>query len=935
MRKTLAVAMFALTAVTALARPEQAASLTSASFETMKILIDALVRLQVTKPGDPSRGALECPGCGVYHTRAAEAVYPLAMAFQKTRDEKYRESARFLAEWLFRQQQPDGSCLETPWTWTGTTADQLLMLAEAFPIISPGLPAAEESRWKESIRRAADYLVKVMDPGFASINYCPTTAAALMVTHAIIPDPAYVRKAGRLAHQVLAKMDDAGFIQGEAARAHGVKYGVDLGYEMDMSLWGLGLYAKLNGDTTVDHAVSRSLAKNLPFVYPNGAVDGSWGSRCYKWTTYGSKTADGCQILFGLYGDADPRYITAAMRNLEYLRSMISGGMLGNGPGHWSMFPEQTCIYPTFARAKNLALTVRYAVQQSSQTPPLPSDRPGWLRVYPTVNVAVARSANFMMTASAYSYRDPSRTNGGQYNQHPTGGSVCNLWAAGAGFLTTSSQTRYVRGESIHMPVIADSAICLTPRIEYCDSLGYFTNLYEFEGRMTARAAAESVAVITTSGEMKDEGWLPGGVGFTITNVLFDDAVEKSVTLSFHDRRPTVRVIEPVVTGEGTAVEFAGARRLFIRAPQRTFIVDLLEGAAEFSTDREFPVYRFPFPAMQATPIVILVPPPSAGTVQTVRYRIAVEGRHSDEFPRDTYFTMSSALERVKQTYASASAPRPVRRAGLITEKGIVYAKRGGRTLRMDLFRPASAGRAPLPAVLLIHGGGWRSGDRSMEIPMAERFARNGYVAAVVEYRLSPEARYPAALCDCRDALRWLRGKASRYSIDTNRIAVLGGSAGGHLATLLGTPGEADSCSGLPGGRRARSDVRAVVNFDGPVDLTDPVESGKDDDPAKPSSAKLWLGFTYAERPELWKSASPALLVNAQTPPVLFVNSSQPRYRAGRDRMISRMKEFGIQSGVVEIPDSPHTFWILEPWSEKAFEVARAFLDRQLKSGGR
>jgi pectinesterase len=408
--------------------------------------------------------------------------------------------------------------------------------------------------------------------------------------------------------------------------------------------------------------------------------------------------------------------------------------------------------------------------------------------------------------------------------------------------------------------------------------------------------------------------------------VLFDEAVEKTITLSFHDRRPTVRVIEPVVTAEGTSIQFAGARRLFIRTPKRTFIVDLLDGAAEFSTDREFPMYRFPFPAMQATPIVILVPPPSTGTIQTLRYRIAVEGRSASDVPRDTYFTMSTALERAKRTHPLARIPSQAGRSGLVTAQGLVYVKRGTRPLHLDLCRPASA-RGALPAVLIIHGGGWRSGDRSMEVPMAQRFARNGYVAAVVEYRLSAEARYPAALSDCRDALRWLRANASRYSIDTNRIAVLGGSSGGHLAALLATSGEADSCSGPR--------VRAVVDFDGPVDLTAPEESGKDEDPARPSSAKLWLGFTYAERPELWRNVSPAFLVNEHAPPVLFVNSSQPRYRAGRDRMISRMKEFGIESAVVEIPDSPHTFWLLDPWSEQAFDAARTFLDRQLKTGGR
>ena len=621
------IALVLVMSTSATLHPEEKVSLRAACIETMMDLTNALLRLQVTTLEDPDRGALACPGCGVYHTRAAEAVYPLAVAFQQTGEEKYRDAARALAEWLFRQQKPEGQWEETPWTWTGTTADQLLMLAEAYAVLEPDLPGAEKKSWRGSMKAAADYLVRYMDPAFASINYCPTTAAALVITDRIIPDRAYVQKAKRLADQVLAKMDESGFIQGEAARAHGVKYGVDLGYEMDMSLWGLGLYARLAGDSVVDSAVRRSLAKNLPFVYPNGAVDGSWGSRCYKWTTYGSKTADGCQILFSLYGQEDPVYITAAMRNLAYLRTMISRGLVGNGPHYWQIFPGKTCIYPTFARAKNLALAFSYGPRRPVPALPLPSDRGGWLRTYPTVSVAVARSANFMMTVSGYSYRDPSWTNGGQYNQHPTGGSICNLWAKGGGFLTTSSQTRYVRGETIHMPVMDDSAICLTPRIEYRDSLGYFTNLYEFEGRMTARSAAESVAIVTTAGELKDERWLPGGVAYTVSNVLFDDAVEKSITIAFHDRRPLIRIVEPIVTREDTKIEFAGAGRVLIHVPGRVFVVDLLEGGTEIVSDSLHPTYMFPFPAVKATPLVILVPPPATGTVQKIRYRIALETR--------------------------------------------------------------------------------------------------------------------------------------------------------------------------------------------------------------------------------------------------------------------------------------------------------------------
>ena len=345
-------------------------------------------------------------GVQSFAPRAAEAVYPFAVVFQQSGDKRYRDAAVSVAHWLFKQQLAEGQWKETPWEWTGTTADQLLMLSLSFPILKPSLSSAQQKMWLHSIERAADYLVQYMSPDFASINYCPTSAAALAITHRLVPKPVYLIKANTLARWTIAKMDEDGFIQGEAARSHGVKYGVDLGYEMDMSLWGLGLYARTTGDKSVDEVVRKSLAKNLYFVYPNGAIDGSWGSRCYKWSAFGSKTADGSQVLFSLFANEDSRYATAAIKNLRYLRTMIKDGMIGNGPHFWQIFPSQLCNYPTFARAKNLAMAFSFDSSQNHFMPPLPSEEAGWMKFYPTVNVTLARSRNFMVTVSAYGYKD-------------------------------------------------------------------------------------------------------------------------------------------------------------------------------------------------------------------------------------------------------------------------------------------------------------------------------------------------------------------------------------------------------------------------------------------------------------------------------------------------------------------------------------------------
>ncbi len=581
-------------------------SLKDECLRTLLVLSDALVGLQRGDRDNPDFGAIDCPEDGVLHTRASEALYPLAVSFKHTGDDRYLRAAIDTGAWLMAQQQPGGEWIETPWDWTGTTADQLLMMTLAYPILEEHLGEAEQAAWKTSMRRAADFLHDKMSPDFASINYCPTTAAVMMTAHQVMPDERYPEKARELARWVCAKMDEDGFITGEAARVYGVKYGVDLGYEMDMSLWGLALYARLANDELVDGYVRRSLAKNLYFVFPQGMIDGSWGARCYKWTTYGSKTADGSQILFSLYAADDARYRTAAIRNLEYLRTMIRDGLVGYGPHFWDL-PEMgaPCNYPTFARAKNLAMAVELGDQGAGPTPPLPSDRPGWLKFYPTVDVALARTENFMGTVSAYGYKNVAKWGGvGKYLHFPTGGSLCNLWVEGHGLLQTSSQTRYFRGEEMHMPVLEEDILALTPRIEYQDELGYFTNLYERDGRVHA-VKTELGFVITAAGELTDDQQFPGGVGYVWEHRFGDFAVEKRVTVRYHDRNPAVRIVEPFMHNPGMSFRRVDDRTVMIEGGGRDFRFEVISGDVTLELGQDESRFWFPFPSIKCYPIVL------------------------------------------------------------------------------------------------------------------------------------------------------------------------------------------------------------------------------------------------------------------------------------------------------------------------------------------
>jgi acetyl esterase/lipase len=301
------------------------------------------------------------------------------------------------------------------------------------------------------------------------------------------------------------------------------------------------------------------------------------------------------------------------------------------------------------------------------------------------------------------------------------------------------------------------------------------------------------------------------------------------------------------------------------------------------------------------------------------------------EIPRDTSFTLSNTAPKIYKQFSHAQLVEAKLPSGVVALENVVYARYGERQLHLDLFSPGEKAQVPLPGVILIHGGGWRSGNRQMEWPMAQHLAANGYVTATVEYRLSIEALYPAGVYDLKGAIRWMRANAARYNIDTNKIAVYGCSAGGTLAAFLGTTGDMKKFEGMAGYAERSSKVQAIVDVDGVLDFTNPAESAKDDDPKKPSAGKLWFGASFKEKPDVWKEASPINYVGSGTAPILFVNSALERFHAGRDEMVEQLNRLKIYSEVHTIPDTPHPFWLFHPWFDEASGYIVKFLNRTFK----
>jgi len=293
----------------------------------------------------------------------------------------------------------------------------------------------------------------------------------------------------------------------------------------------------------------------------------------------------------------------------------------------------------------------------------------------------------------------------------------------------------------------------------------------------------------------------------------------------------------------------------------------------------------------------------------------------------DTTYTISSTAKNILKDYPGTSLVIPYKPADISVDLNAIYKKIGKRELSADIYYSQMNLVNKKPAIIMIHGGGWRSGNKLMEQYTAIQLASLGYFCIAIEYRLSPEAVYPAAVIDILDAVNWVKENGNKYSADTSKIVLMGESAGGHLASLAGIKWEY-FYSILLKKQGCQANISAIINIDGVMDMTVPSESGKDTIADKPSAAKQWIGYTFNDRPELWKGVSPVNYIDKNTPPMLFINSSMDRFHAGRDEAIEKMRLLNIYSEVHSIPDSPHSFWFFHPWIDEALNYIKLFLDK-------
>lgn len=243
-----------------------------------------------------------------------------------------------------------------------------------------------------------------------------------------------------------------------------------------------------------------------------------------------------------------------------------------------------------------------------------------------------------------------------------------------------------------------------------------------------------------------------------------------------------------------------------------------------------------------------------------------------------------------------------------------------GTKLEFD-FYPASDASSLSPAIILVHGGGWTGGTRAGFVPIAEAFNKLGYAVLNIEYRLATQAKFPAAVLDVAAAVRWTKAHAKEHQIDPERIFLVGGSAGGHLAAMVATTAHTDNYNDGKNWADQSSEVAGFVIMGTGVDqVTRVKESGRVE------NCVIFFGAEFEDNPAIYAEASPITHVSKKTPPVLMIEGEKDRPGKRYVDWSPKLDALGVRNELVVVPEAKHGQWGKEPYRSQFVEGIDTFL---------
>lgn len=285
------------------------------------------------------------------------------------------------------------------------------------------------------------------------------------------------------------------------------------------------------------------------------------------------------------------------------------------------------------------------------------------------------------------------------------------------------------------------------------------------------------------------------------------------------------------------------------------------------------------------------------------------------------------AYEESVRTEKHPDRDRPDVATSVLFEKEVVFGSDNGRDLTADVFRPKTRPDKSVPAIVFLHGGSWMHGGPSQfhfhSNLLADRF---GFFCASVDYRLSGEAQFPKALQDAKCAIRWVRSRAEELNIDPERVCIAGGSAGGHLSSMVSTTAGVAEYEGDSGHAEFSSHTNLAVLYNGEFDMWDLVEKGSLID-----AMIQFFGATHEEAPQIYDANSSVKHVTTDTPPALLLHGTEDLCVSHEQSLAyaDALRSKGVHAEVEIYQGKPHAWFNKEPDRTICYDRMERFLVEQ------
>lgn len=466
---------------------------------------EKLLELQIHGTGEPTLdGGILCPACARIHGRCFDAIYPFLYLADREGDLRYLEAAKQLFEWAEHTvSREDGSYInDTSGPWKGTTVFSVIQLVEALEYHGHLLEPDVYYRWKNRVKKAADFLRDFKEFEVCNVNYRITNSLAMLLCGEFYEDDSYIQRSRELAELAEKCFSESGLLIGEGRPVDGYSAKrcrpVDIGYNMEESLPSFTQYAFYTGDEKKKRMACKALRTHLMFMLEDGGIDNSFGSRNYKWTYWGSRTSDGCLLAYLTASQEEPELAAGAWKNLKMLRACTKDGFLYTGPHMWEK-GELPCVHHSFSHAKVLASILEQGMESRLCEGKLPRTRMKAPVYWEELDTFLIPGDGWTATVTGYDWKYLNLKGG-----HASGGTLSLLHDQDAGLILAAGMSRYSLKEPANMQLPRFSGHeCITPRLEILsEGIGY-SNMYDDSCRMKGENT-EAGYRIQVKGRMAD-----------------------------------------------------------------------------------------------------------------------------------------------------------------------------------------------------------------------------------------------------------------------------------------------------------------------------------------------------------------------------------------------------------------------------------------------